>query len=212
MAAYAVGVFRRAVAAKKHAGFIAALPGGRTPAPIFKELSRLPLPWDRMVFFMTDERLVPPSSPESNFGSARARLFSKIRIPRANLHPVKAVPEAAAAYGRELLRETGGTGRLDLVLLGLGEDGHTASLFPGAPQARAAAGPVCAVLAPRGTKTRRRVTLALKTINSASTVILLAAGPGKKLSFERAARRDKKIPAGRLDPRGKLYLLFSDNN
>lgn len=212
MAAYAAGIFAKALAAKERAGFLAALPGGRTPAPLFKKLSRLPLPWHRVSFFMADERRVPLSSPESNFGAARARLFSRIKIPRANLHPVKPGPGAAAAYGRELLKETGGSGRLDLVVLGLGADGHIASLFPGGAQPRAGKSPVLAALAPRGAKTRRRVTLALKTINKASTVILMAAGPAKKSVFERARQRDKKIPAGSLAPRGELYLLFSETD
>lgn len=212
MADYAAGIFIKALAAKKRAGFLAALSGGRTPALLFRKLSGRALPWDRVVFFMADERRVPRSSPESNFGAARVRLFSRIKIPRANLHPVRPGPGAAAAYGRELLEETGGSGKLDLILLGLGADGHTASLFPGDIKAKAGKGPVLEALAPRGTKTRRRVTLSLKTINRASTVILMAAGPEKKIIFERACRRDKRIPAGLLAPRGKLYLLFSETD
>jgi len=209
MAGFAARLFKKALLGK--AGkFTAALSGGGTPAGLFKKLSTLPLPWNRVVFFMADERLVPLSSPESNFGLARARLFSKIKIPRRNLHPVKPGPGAAAAYGRELLKETGGTGRLDLVFLGLGEDGHTASLFPGSRALGEDRAPVCAALAPRGARIRRRVTLSLKTINKASVVVLMAAGPAKKEIFERALLRDKKIPAGLLNPRGEFYLLFSN--
>lgn len=209
MAGFAAGLFRKALLGK--AGkFTAALSGGGTPAGLFKQLSALPLPWSRVVFFMADERLVPLSSAESNFGMARARLFSKIKIPRGNLHPVKPGPGAAAAYGRELLRETGGTGRLDLVFLGLGEDGHTASLFPGSRALEENGAPVCAALAPRGAKVRHRVTLSLKTINKAFMVVLMAAGPAKKKIFERALLRDIKIPAGLLNPRGEIYFLFSE--
>ena len=209
MAACAAGLFKKALLGKR-GRFTAALSGGRTPAALFKKLSALPLPWDRVVFFMADERLVPPSSPESNFGAASARLFSKIDIPRRNLHPVEPGPGTAAAYGRELLKETGGSGRLDFILLGLGEDGHTASLFSGSPALKGDPRPVSAVLAPRGVKVRRRVTLTLNAINKASTVVLLAAGPAKKDIFKRALLRDKKIPAGLLDPGGEIHFLFSE--
>ena len=209
MADFAAGLFRKALLGKP-GKFTAALSGGKTPARLLKKLSGLPLPWARAVFFMADERLVPASSPESNFGAASARFFSKIEIPRRNLHPVKRGPDAARAYGRELLKETGGTGRLDFIFLGLGTDGHTASIFPGGGEPERGEGPVCAALAPRDVKTRRRVTLSLKTINSSACVVLMAAGPGKKEIFRKALLRDKKIPAGLLNPRGELHLLYSE--
>lgn len=208
MADFAAELFRKAVLGK--AGrFTAALSGGSTPERLFKKLSALRLPWERVVFFMADERLVPLSSGESNFAAARAQLFSRIEIPRRNLRPVKPGLGAAAAYSRELLKETGGSGRLDFIFLGLGEDGHTASLFPGSQALKESKRPVCPALAPEGAKIRRRVTLALKTINAASAVVLMAAGPSKKSIFRRALRRDKKIPAGLLNPRGEMYFLFS---
>jgi 6-phosphogluconolactonase len=209
MAACASGIFEKALL-KKKGSFLAALSGGKTPARLFQKLAKMPLPWERAVFFMADERLVPPSSPESNFGSAHKLFFSKIKVPRPSLHPVRAVPGAAAAYGREILKATKGSGRLDFVLLGLGEDGHTASLFPGAPALKEKKRLVCPSLAPQGSEVRRRITLTLKAINRASTVVLMAAGTAKKKVFERALRRDKKIPAGLLDPRGEMYFLFSE--
>ena len=208
MADFAAELFRKAVLGK--AGrFTAALSGGSTPERLFKKLSALRLPWDRVVFFMADERLVPLSSGESNFAAARAQLFSRIGIPRRNLRPVSPGIGAAAAYARALLKETGGSGRLDFIFLGLGEDGHTASLFAGSPALKEKKRAVCSALAPDGAKIRRRITLALKTINSASSVVLMAAGPSKKAIFGRALRRDKKIPAGLLNPRGEMYLLYS---
>lgn len=204
MAAWAAALFGRALLAKRGAPLTAALPGGRTPLPLFAELAKMRLPWRNAVFFMSDERLVPLSSRHSNFGTAQRALFSKTDIPPANLHPAR----AAAALEKQLLAATGGSGRLDLVFLGLGADGHTASLFPGSPALRS--GRLAAPAgAPRGTTPRRRITLTLKALNRARTVILLAAGPEKKNIFLRAAAGDKKIPAGRLKPRGELYLLFS---
>lgn len=201
MAAFAAGLFKKALLNK--AGlFTAALPGGRTPLPLFDLLAGMELPWDRAVLMMTDERLVPASSPRSNFGAAAARLFLKVRIPRRNL-----LRAEARDFPRRLAAAAPG-GSPDLVLLGLGADGHTASLFPGSP-ALGNSAPACPVTAPPGVQPRRRVTLTLKTINGSPLVILMAAGAGKKQMFARAAAGDKKIPAGLLNPRGKFYLLYS---
>ena len=208
MAAYAAEIFRAALL-KKRGRFLAAVSGGKTPARLFRRLAALPLPWERAVFFLADERLVPRSSEQSNFGAAYRALFSKLNLPAGGLRPVKPGPRAAAAYEKDLLKETGKPGGLDLVFLGLGEDGHTASLFPGSPALEEKKRLVLAVKAPAGLKPSRRVTLTLQALNRARTIVLLAAGPGKKKVFEAAARRDRTIPAGRLSPRGALYLLFS---
>lgn len=200
MAAFAASLVARALRAG--AGpLLAALPGGSTPLPFFRELSRRQLPWEKAVFFMSDERTVPLSSPHSNFGAARRLFFSRAGVPAASLRPVR----GADSYDRLLRRE----GPLDLVFLGLGGDGHTASLFPGSPALRSAR-LASAVKAPAGVTPRRRVTLTLKAINAAGTVVLMAAGPGKKEVFLRAAASDRALPAGRLKPRGELYLLFSE--
>lgn len=209
MAAYAAGIYKRALA-KKRGRFLAAVSGGRTPARLFKALAAAALPWERAVFFMADERLVPRSDPRSNFGAAHKALFSRIRIPAGNLRPVKTGAGAAAAYQKELIKETGPAGSLDLVFLGLGADGHTASLFPGSPALGRTRALVLGVKAPSGVKPARRLTLTLNALNRARALVLLAAGPEKKEVFEAAARGDKKIPAGRLRPGGKLYLLYSE--
>ena len=208
MAAFAAELYKKALL-KKRGPLLAAVSGGSTPERLFNELASLKLPWERAVFFMADERLVPRSSPHSNFGAARRALFSKIAIPKANLRPVGLRPGAAAAYERELLKAAGPSGALDVIFLGLGADGHTASIFPGSPSP-AAGSLVSAAKAPPGVKPARRATLTLTALNAADTLVLLAAGPDKKEMFERAARGDKKIPAGQLSPRGKLYLLYSE--
>lgn len=201
MAAFAAKIFKRALL-EQPGRFTAALPGGRTPLPLFDRLAGMALPWDRTVFLMTDERLVPASSPLSNFGTAAAGLFSKVGVPESKLLRVE-----ARDFPRRLAAAAPG-GSPDLVVLGLGEDGHTASLFPGSPALKSTAA-ACPAAAPPGVRPRRRVTLTLKTINGAPLVILMAAGAGKKEMFARAAAGDKKIPAGLLNPRGKLYLLYS---
>jgi 6-phosphogluconolactonase len=200
MAAFAGALFARALSGKQTPPLLAALPGGSTPLPFFRRLAAMKLPWEKTVFFMSDERLVPASSKHSNFGSARRNLFSKIKIPRANLRPLRLGPGGTAA---------GPEGRLDIAFLGLGADGHTASLFPGSP-ALASRGLVAAAAAPAGVTPARRVTLTLKALNGAETLVLMAAGPAKRAAFLKAAAGDKNIPAGRLRPRGDLYLLFSE--
>lgn len=204
MANFAAGLFKKTLL-HKSGGFTAALPGGATPARLFKELAALPLPWKKAVFFMSDERLVPPSCPDSNFGAARQAFFSKITIPPANLRHAR----TSAALEREILKETGASGRLDFVLLGLGADGHTASIFPNSP-AEKSEKLALAVTAPRGVKPAHRLTLTFRALNRARLVVLMAGGPAKKSVFELAARGDKTIPAGRLRPAGKFYLLFSE--
>ena len=206
MAGFAAGIFSAALRKKSRGKFLVAVSGGRTPARLFEKLSTLRLPWDRVIFFMADERLVPVSSPDSNFGAARRALFSRIKVPAANLRPVK---NGASAYEKELLKETGASGSLDMVFLGLGEDGHTASLFPGSPVLKERGRFVSAARAPLGTRPERRVTLTLKTLNRAGALLLMAAGPEKKKIFERAAAGDRSIPAGSLSPRGGLHLLYS---
>lgn len=211
MAAFAARLFARLLRAKKEGPFLAALSGGRTPAALFAALAGLELDWARVHFFMADERLVPRNSPASNYGQARALLFSRVRIPRANLHPprLKRPALAAAAYEKEITK-LAPAGKFDVVFLGLGEDGHTASLFPGAPQLRERKKLVVPAKAPPGVKPASRLTLTFRALDTAGAAVLLAAGPAKKALFARTAAGDKALPAARVRPAGGLYLLFSE--
>lgn len=211
MASFATGLLTGALRRNK-GRLLIALPGGRTPLPLFKALARGRADWSRAHFFMTDERLVPAGSPDSNFGQARRLLFSKLRIPPAGLHPVGRIApaRAAAAYEKEIAALALGQGGLDLVFLGLGRDGHIASVFNGSPAVTEKKKLVLAVKAPEGMTPASRVTLTLKAINSAGHIILMAAGPSKKDVFDRAAAGDPGIPAGLLGGRGRIYYLFSE--
>lgn len=206
MARFAAGLFGRALRGKAGA-FTAALPGGRTPARLFRQLAALKLPWEKAVLFMSDERLVPVSSPDSNFGAASRALFSKIDIPPGNLRR----PRTAGSFSAELKKAAGRDGRLDMVVLGLGADGHTASIFPGS-RAWTRRGTAAEVSAPAGVRPRARLTLTPAAIEKARIVVLLASGPEKRDVFRRAAAGDASIPAGRLRPRGRFYLLFSERS
>lgn len=211
MAGFAAALLTKAL--HEHKGrLVAALPGGRTPRPLFKALSGGRADWSRAHFLMTDERLVPAGSPHSNFGQARRLLFSKLRLPPAGLHPVRGIApvRAASAYEAEIAGLARASGGLDIVCLGLGQDGHIASIFNGSTAISEKKKNVLAVKAPAGIKPASRVTLTLKAINSAGTIILMAAGPSKKAAFARAAAGDTGIPAGRLGGRGNVYYLFSE--
>lgn len=136
--AIAAAIAQRAKdAVAEHGTFSIALSGGSTPRAVYELLAAMDCPWDKIQFFFGDERCVPSDHQESNFLMAREALFSRASIPEANIHRVKtelgattAAAEYEAAIRAAIPATKGGTPRIDLVLLGMGPDGHTASLFP----------------------------------------------------------------------------------
>jgi len=127
-----------------HDVYSIALSGGSTPRRLYELLAndaklQVQIPWDRVHFFWGDERHVPPSHPDSNYRMADTALLSKVPIPSTNIHRIRAegsdADKAAADYAREIRRffkiDAGQMPRFNCVLLGMGSDGHTASLFPG---------------------------------------------------------------------------------
>mmetsp|Transcript_2035 Transcript_2035/g.7444 ORF Transcript_2035/g.7444 Transcript_2035/m.7444 type:complete len:293 (+) Transcript_2035:107-985(+) len=146
--------------------------------------------WSKASFFVVDERVVPASSPDSNLGAAKAGLLAKLGVPDANVHGISDPPlqpaQEALMYEAKLLsqpaevlpRTDAGLPAFDVVVLGIGEDGHVASLFPNRPETAATAGialPVTTSPKPPA----NRVTLTLPVINSAAKVIIAASGAGK---------------------------------
>jgi 6-phosphogluconolactonase len=117
--------------------FNLSLSGGNTPKPVYAALAKRPIDWSRVVITFGDERCVPPNDDQSNFKMASETLLDHIEIPEANVLRMRgeAAPEAAAREYEEALRSRAGDGifRHDMILLGMGPDGHTASLFPGTP-------------------------------------------------------------------------------
>ena len=110
------------------------LSGGSTPEKIYSHLADIqpPLSWNKINLYWGDERMVPPDDPESNFLMVKNSLFNKIISPKNNIHRIKGENDPKSEIGRysEIINESN-NGRLDLILLGLGTDGHTASIFPG---------------------------------------------------------------------------------
>jgi 6-phosphogluconolactonase len=168
--------------------FCVALSGGTTPRALYERLAEpafgSAIAWPRVHLFWGDERCVPPDDPASNYRVARDSLLSKIAIPAGNVHRMSGEkePRAAAAEYEELLRDFFGLApgvwpRLDLILLGLGEDGHTASLFPGTPAVNETGR---LVVANHVAKLRAdRLTLTLPVVNAARYVVFLVAGASK---------------------------------
>src|SRR6266481_2534642 len=197
--------------------FTLALSGGGTPRRLYELLAGTPyrdvFPWHRTHLFWGDERFVPRDDESSNYRMVRDAMLSRAPIPAANIHPVQTeglTPDAAASdYEREL-KSFYGAERLDRArplfdvnLLGLGPDGHTASLFPG----RAVLGErerwVAAVVGPKPV----RITLTYPALESSRHVAFLVAGKEKREILSRFQRGEQTFPAARLRPIGTLHLF-----
>jgi 6-phosphogluconolactonase len=153
-----------------------ALPGGTTPAACLRLLAAMPLPWPRIHWYLGDERCLPVGDPERNDSLIRDCLWDPAAIPDDNRHPIRAelgASTAAMDYS-ELLAQLG---HLDIVLLGMGEDGHTASLFPGNPALALTDAAVPVANAPKPPPDR--VSLSIPTLQAASLRIALITGAGK---------------------------------
>ncbi len=169
--------------------FNVALSGGHTPETLFRLLAsqefRAQVDWGRVELFWGDERAVPPESKESNYGVARRELLIRVPIPGANVHRMEAekanIGRAAQDY-EDLLREklpldARGFPRFDLIFLGLGPEGHTASLFPGVRGTRETSRWVSTPLVPK--LGAQRMTLTLPVLNAGHRVMFLVAGAEK---------------------------------
>jgi 6-phosphogluconolactonase len=171
---------RQAIAARGR--FAVALPGGSAATVLFPALAEIPFDWPRTDFFWGDERAVPPDDPESNYGLARSLLLQPAAVPAERVHRMPAetsdLHRAASAYEAELIRLLGSRPRLDLVLLGVGPDGHVCSLFPGHPLLAEQERLVAAIEnSPKPPP--RRLTLTLPAIVKAELVVVAAFGSAK---------------------------------
>lgn len=199
--------------------FTIALSGGSTPEIVFKMLAEnyaKSVPWEFVHFFWGDERCVPPDNTESNFGMTQRQLLSKIEIPSPNIHRIKGEddPETEASrYSEEILLHTGkrdGIPVFDLILLGLGEDGHTASIFPGQLELMKS-DKICDI-AFHPVTFQKRITLTGGVINNAETVVFLVTGKKKEDIVEKILKNkpaDQNYPASYIVPvYGRLYWFL----
>ncbi len=189
-----------------------ALAGGGTPLALYELLAQPPhreeLPWAQMHFFWGDERSVPPEHGESNYGQARRALLDRVPTPAENIHRVRGEwePRAAAEDYTRQLRESADPGelwpRFDWVFLGLGADGHTASLFPGSPLPTPLDAPASTVTADYEGRPAQRVTLTPQVFNAARVVAFLVTGRNKAdaVAATLSGQRDpRRWPAQRVD-------------
>jgi 6-phosphogluconolactonase len=186
-----------------------AFSGGATPWRAVRTLAEEDVPWDRVHLFQVDERGAPSGDPDRNFFHLKESLIDRIPIPAVNVHPMPVEEEDLDAGARRyeaILRGVAGTPPvLDLVQLGLGEDGHTASLFPDDDALRI----VDADVAVGGLhKGRRRMTLTFPAIDRARCILWLVTGAGKSDALGRLRAGDRSIPAGRV--RSDRAVLLAD--
>jgi 6-phosphogluconolactonase len=196
-AAYIAGEARAAVASRGR--FLLAVSGGRTPWDMLRVLAGEELPWEAVEVFQVDERVAPAGDPERNLTHLRESLVPRDSLNPEQIHamPVEAndLAGAAARYAR-VLRDFGGAAPvLDLVHLGLGPDGHTASLVPGDPVLEVSDADVALTGVYQG---RRRMTLTYPILNRARRLVWLVTGPDKGAMLARLVDGDPSIPAGRV--------------
>jgi 6-phosphogluconolactonase len=208
-----------AVAARGDRPFAVALSGGSTPRRLYELLASRPyrdaFPWARTHWFWGDERFVSHDSPESNYRMAHEAMLAHAPVPTGNVHPVPTEgltpDEAALSYERQL-KDFYGTSTLtpdrplfDVTFLGLGPEGHTASLFPGTAILKERTRWVGAVI---GTKPVPRITLTYPALESSREVAFLVSGAAKRAVVERLLEGDPELPAARVHPvHGTLHLF-----
>lgn len=201
--------------------FTLALSGGRTPVTLFQKLAELqkPLSWDRIHIFIVDERFVPFDSEESNFGMIHRTLLSRVDIPEENVHPIQTdtgSPRDSAEKYEEELRSFFRTQlnefpKMNLILLGMGKDGHTASLFPGTAALHETVRPAVAVSSGEQTK-RQRISITLPLINHAENIIFMVSGKQKAAVVRDVVEKEiDSLPASQVRPgKGNLFFFLDE--
>lgn len=195
-----------------------ALAGGGTPKPLYEAIATQNLPWDKIHVFWGDERYVPPDHPDSNQGMARSAWLDKVDLPSANIHPMptdSANPATDAQKHEEELREffpvgVGEFPSFDVILLGIGDDAHTASLFPHTDALQ-----IQDKLVTVGNKDGQpRITFTAPLINHAHCVIFLVAGASKRPALAQIFATDADpmtYPARLIKPLGELWWLLDES-
>lgn len=211
-------VARSRAAVEQHGSFTVALSGGSTPRLLFELLAdpneafRDQIAWSNIHFFWSDERHVPPDHPESNYRMANEAMLARVPVAEENVHRVPSEnPDAAVAaseYERTLIETTRQSlPRLDLILLGIGADGHTASIFPGSEVRHETKR---LVAAPWVEKFRTyRITMTLPLLNNGASVVFLVSGAEKAKTVKEVLEGPEQYPAQAVKPaRGELLWLL----
>jgi 6-phosphogluconolactonase len=195
--------------------FLVALSGGSTPMTLYEKLAQENLDWQRIHFFWGDERCVPVDDPSNSYGQAKRIWFDNISL--TNIHRICSElrpAEAAKDYAITLKGYSEGAldwPRFDLVLLGMGDDGHTASLFPGSGVN--VDSPTLAVVANYQDRPANRVTLTQKVFNVSRNIFFLVSGTSKSESLKKVLSDTylpEELPAQRIDPNDGKVIWFVD--
>ena len=193
--------------------FAIALSGGSTPRRLYQLLVEAPMPWARTHWFWGDERFVPPTDPASNYRMTHEALLAHVPVPANQIHPIPTTglaPAVAVAEYERTLKAFYGAEALtdrplfDVVLLGLGTNGHTASLFPGQPVLEERRRWVGAM---HDAEAGTRITLTYPALESSRETLFLVAGADKKTVLREVMDGDRTHPAARLVPHGELRFL-----
>ena len=217
--AYHAAEWMTQAATATQGSFRVSLSGGSTPKTLYGLLAsdefRDRFPWQRVFWYWGDERFVPYNHPESNFRMTREAMLAKAPVPPENIHPIPTdgTPEDAARRYELTLQQTYGAATLDphrplfdVTLLGLGADGHTASLLPGDPVLEERKHWVAAVAHGRP---EVRITMTYPVLESSRRVAFLVAGEEKAAIFNAIRKGGSRVPAARIKPVGEL-LWFVD--
>lgn len=219
-AAELVAVRLRAATEQRGKAFLL-LAGGSTPRAVHQELVRQPdIPWAQVEIFFGDERMVPPGDPRSNQGMAQETLLDRVAVPTVRVHTVNTglpTEEAARDYERgmqEVFGAGSGLPEFDVIMLGVGPDGHVASLFPGRPSLHQEKRWVVAEEEPGLPPHVPRVTVTMGVINSARSVLIMAVRKGKERVLDRLFSPEllpcPHLPASLVAPRGELLWLVAE--
>ena len=198
--------------------FTIALSGGSTPKPLYEAIARQNLPWDKIHVFWGDERYVPSDDPDSNFRMAGEAWLNQVDLPASNIHPMptdQADPATSAHLYEQELQEffktaPGEFPAFDLILLGMGDDGHTASLFPHTDALQ-----VCDRLITVGNKDGQpRITFTVPLINQARCVLFVVAGASKRPALAQVfapTGDDLAYPSRLIQPQAELWWLLDQS-
>ncbi len=184
-----------------------ALAGGETPRGCYARLGLPPyqrrVPWEQVYVYWSDERQVPLDDPASNYAMAKEALLDRVPIPTSQVFPL--VGDPAPALAKVPATDTG-LPRFDAIHLGMGEDGHTASLFPGHPALKYQTAVVAVLNSPKPPP--ERLTLSLPALNAARAVLFMVQGAAKREALARVLRRDPTLPASLVQPSdGELVFI-----
>jgi 6-phosphogluconolactonase len=201
--------------------FAIALSGGSTPKRLFQLLAAPPLreamPWERVHLFWGDDRFVPWDDPNSNYAMAREAMIAHVPVPPGNVRGIefKGGPDDAAQAYEKVLKSYYGSDTLDparplfdVVLLGMGPDGHTASLFPGKPALEEQNRWVTGVPEPGLNPFVPRVTLTYPALDSSKSTAFVAAGADKMAMMKRVLAGERALPSARIAPVGELVWFI----